>query len=474
MTDIIEGFLVDTAFVDRTKSVSGMLSQDANQICSFTPHGTTYFNTPVKMVDPGVTADRKVAWTPTTKSMLLVDTAVFTEFSSIYNVLSADQDNALFRIIDLMAFNNDPSATDSDIDAALTADATFAGFYVPKSATRSTSFTATQVWLDNETQVNVSVPNFIRFDVQVTAGTQTTTSTLLIYLNCDTFTQNYSKSTIVTVVPSLPYDTILNASLTNSVGNVFATAAQAADLSYQTLSPDIAVSTLSGTSVFPVPLVDGTNTTNVQFSIYYKGKYPTVSQIRDAIRAAVLNSGVGTEDQWKARAPSLFIAARFYLFPLWDKTVTKPTVVLNQGIVQFRDIVSLNQNVLMSVGMDINLPNQAIFESGYDGMVILSIPDDDFVPIDATLVGSKYLLDYFPDFQSISSMDPNFPLLDPQTQMFIQSLNNVLARASGATSNDQTPITTEGSLTYYSIGVNDLEMCLVTKECYMALVGAAQ
>lgn len=474
MSDVIEGFLVDSAFRDRAKSVSGMLSQDANQICSFTPHGSTYFNTPVKMTDPGVATARKVAWTSTTKATLLVDTQVFTEFSSIYTALSAAQDDAMFRIIDRLAFNNDPTATDDDLDAILSADDTLTGFYVPKSVSRSTVFTPTEVWLDNETQLNISVPNYVRFDIQVTAGTETVQSTLMIYLNCDSFVANYSKSTIKTVVPPLPYATLLTASLSAAVGNVFTTANLSATLSYNTQSPDLALNTMSGQCMFMVTLVDGTTSLDVPFNLLYKGKYPSISQIRDAIRSQILASNAGTEDQWRSRAPGLFIVARFYLFPLWDAVVTKPNTVLNQGITQLSKVADLNKSALLSAGLDTDITSQALFESGYDGMVILTVPDDGYKPMDSSMVGSKYILDYFPDFQTCTSLDTVYALLSPQTQLFIKRLNEVLAKASGASTTDTTMLTQEGALTYYSISINDLEMCLVTKDCYTTLLKATQ
>lgn len=470
MSDMIEGFLVDQAFTDRAKAVHGILSQDANQICSFTPHGTTYFNTPVKMTDPVNATDRKVAWTPSTKSTLLVDTTTFPAFSTLFQTMSSDQMSAFFRIIDRLAFRNDPAASIGAIDSELSTDTTLNVFYVAQSCARSGNFTPVNVWLDNETTQKISVPNFIQFDFALTIGAQQVVTSIIIYLNCDAFTQNYSKSTVKTVVAPLPYATLLSAPVKGSIGNVFATATLTAGLAYQTQQPDMALNTMSGICTFSVTLIDGMDSAEVPFNLLYKGKQPTVSQIRDAIRTALLTSGTGTEDDWRNRAPGLFIIARFYLFPLWDKTVTRPTTILRQNILQFRDIISLNKTAMLAAGLNVDIATEATFQSGYNGLMVLAVPDSSYVPMDQSLTGSKYLLDYFPDFQTCTSVEPIYALLTQNTQILIKRLNDILAKADGVATVDTTPVMQEGVISYYGITVGDLEMCVITKECYTKLI----
>ena len=204
--------------------------------------------------------------------------------------------------------------------------------------------------------------------------------------------------------------------------------------------------------------------------MWYKGKPPTVSQIRDAIRSDIVTSGVGTQAQWQTRTPGLYIIGRFYLFPLWDKTVTKSTTVLNQAIIENRDISAINKTAMAAEGLSVDIATESQFQSGYDGLVILVVPDASYVPMDTSLVWSAYLTDYFPDFQSCTSTDPIYALLDQNTQAFIMRLNTILAKASGATSTDTTATTVENQLIYYSITIGEIELCVVTKACYLALL----
>lgn len=470
MPDVIEGFLIDTAFIDRVKSVHGILSTDANQIGAMTPHAITYFNTPTKMSDTRTAGTRAVGWAATTTSSLLVDSTVFPSFSNIYPSMTSAQIGALFAIVDRLAFMNDPTATSDVIEASLVGDATISEIYVAGSATRSINTTLVPVWLDNETQVPISVPNYVRFDISIPVGEVSTTATFLIYLNCDTFTQSYSKSTVVVVTPPLDYNTLLNAPIKSTTSNVFTAASLSATLAYKLQSPDMAISTMSGQASYSVTLVDGSDTVDVPFNLMYKGRFPTVSQIRDAIRSDIVASGVGTTDQWRVRAPGLFIISRFYIFPLWDKTYTKPTVVLNQAILQIRDLIKINQTVMVQAGLSVALETQAVIPSGYDDILLIAVPDASYTPTDETQDGSQYILDYFPDFQTCSSVEPIYALLSPDTQLFIKRLNDLLAKSSGASSTDVTPVTQEGTLSYYSVTVSELEICLITKECYMALV----
>ena len=470
MTNVIEGFLVDQAFIDRTQTVHGMLSSDPNQICSFTPNGTTFFNTPTKLTDSATAAQRSVAWVASTVSSLIVDTTVYPLFSTLTAEISKAQQSAIFRVLDRLAFRNNPTVAIATIDAELSVDTTLTGLYVAGSCSRSTVFTPTVVWLDNATQYPCSVPNFVQFDMSFTIGETQTVVTFLIYLNCDSFTQNYSMSTVKVVVPPLPYDTLLNSPVKSSVGNVFSTATMTANLAYSTQNQTISKSTISGELTFNVTLVDGTDTVDVPFTLWYKGKAPTVSQIRDAIRSALTASGVGTQAQWQARTPGLYIIARFYLFPLWDKVIAKDTVNLYQPMVDLKDIIALNKTAMAAAGLTVDIATEGLFQSGYNQIVLLTVPDASYVPMDTSLVGSKYLTDYFPDYQACTSVDPVYALLNQDTQSFIARLNTLLAKAAGATSTDTTATVTEGQLIYYSITIGEIEMCLITKECYQTLI----
>lgn len=470
MTNVVEGFLVDQAFIDRTQTVHGMLSSDPDQICAFTPNGTTYFNTPVKLTDNATANTRALAWVSSTSSSLIVDTAVFPLFSALVGELSDEQQAAIFRVVDRLAFRNNPNVSTSTLDNELSLDATLTGLYVSGSAARSAIFTPATVYLDNATTYPCSVPNFVQFDMSFTVGTTQTVVTFIVYLNCDSFTQNYSMSTVKVVVPPLPYDTLLNAPVKSSVGNVFSTATMTANLAYATQKQTISRNTISGELTFNVTLVDGADRVDVPFTLWYKGKAPTISQIRDAIRSDIINSGVGTQSAWQARTPGLYIIGRFYLFPMWDKTVAKSTTVLNQAIIENRDITTVNRTAMAAAGLSVDIATESQFQSGYNGLVILVVPDKSYVPMDTSQVGSTYLTDYFPDFQTCTSSEPIYALLDTNTQTFISRLNIILAKASGATSTDTSTTTTENKLVYYSITVGEIELCVITKACYLALL----
>lgn len=465
-----ELFLLDLAFTDRVKTTNGILSPGTGKICSLTPHGASYINQSLYVVDRRDVTTRSVSWTPVTRPVLVMDTEVFAATDTALSGSSVSVTNTLFQLIDRLVFNYKATDTLATVEADLVTISDGSGVYVAGSASFSTSVVSTIVYNDDETTQQVSVPIFATLDVNLLTGTQTEVYQLKIYLSNDSWVSSYSETTIVSVVPPLDYPTLYTAPVATSTANIFSTATISTNLTYNTSQDPMSKESLSGITSFLVKLVDTSGSMNVPFNLLYKGRAPTVAEIRVAIRNAFVNSGTGSYDGWKSRAPNVFITSRFYLFPLWDKSVTKPTKKLYQDILELSDLTTTINQIALSVSVPSDITLWQVWEAAYNRMVIVSVADPTSTAADGTTPLLR-LLTLFPDYQTCSSVDPDYAILSLSTQDMVKQVNYGLTQASGVTIATPYPVSQDGNLIYYSLVVDETELCLVTADGYTALMG---
>ena len=471
-TNYAELFLLDMAFTDRVKTTTGIISPDTGKVCSLTPHGASYINRSLFILDRRDVSTRSVAWTPATRPSLVMDATTFPDADNALTAAAVVITNTIFALIDRLVFNYNPHTQMATIETDLNTISGGSNVYVPGSASFSSSVVATSIYNDDETTQQISVPTFAELSVNLIVGLSTQTYKLRIYLSNDTWVADYSQTTVVSVVPPLSYQTLYTAPIATSNANVFSTATVTSNLVYNTAEDPMSKQSLSGIMSFLVQLVDSTGTVYVPFNLLYKGRLPTFAEARVAVRAALLDSGVGDQLGWGARAPNVFITSRFYLFPQWNNVVTLPTKKIFPNLVEISDLSAFvaEANLAVSVPEDITL--YQVFTAAYNRMVIISVADptsvlsDDVTPL-------KRLLTLFPDYQAISSIDPDFALLSADTQNFIKQLNFGLAQASGVAQTNPYATSTDGNLIYYSLVINETELCLVTPAGYNAIIGVA-
>lgn len=465
----IEGFVLDRSFVNRQQNTHLLLDQAQNKVGTMTQHGASYFVTPEEVIDKRTASTRAVAWQASVSSSIVFDSTVFAALSTLLTSVPEASVNAIFDIVDRIGFNLSSSDTVQTVDGALTSDKVANTVYIPGTCQWSTKLLSTTVYNDDGTTKVVSVPAWIEFGVSLTGSTSSAQYTLVLYLSNDDWIADYTQSTIVTVIPPLPYDTLFNAPIATSVANVFSTANITASLSMATSQLPLSQQFMSGMAEFYVTLTDGTTSTQVPFNLYYRGRSPAITDIRIAIRDAIAQSGVGTLSAWKTRAPNIYITSRFYLLPMYSKVVSKPAATMYENIIQLSDVSKLISTSFAAVGLDINLTDMAILEASYNRLMLLAIPDVATIP-DASVTPITRLLDIFTDYQTCSTTDPSFVLLTSDTQSMISQLNMILAQEMGA-SQTTTPYakTTEGSMEYYAFTVAETELCVATQACMATL-----
>lgn len=456
-------FLYDAAFTSRSGASHPLLT--GGGICKPSMTGLSYFSKPIDITSPMVPSNRTVAWTPETVPSLIVDDASFDSFVQDAADMGDDVRMTLFRVLDLIFFNG---KTISELETALTTSAPFNTVYVPDTLF-STAASEGATYYTSALNGTVQVYPYATFSLQLPypSAANPTQYDFTIFLDDATWIAKYSKSIIESVTPNMPYSDLLTANLTTATVNEFTLAKSISDLTFSTLGATLNKSPTSGYVIYHSTVIDPDNASNfvtIPFGLTYRGALPTIMEMRSAVRAAVLASGVGTSAEWQARLPDLFIQQRFFIIPLWDKTATQADRVLYSGISKPADVTKLLGYLMADQTHAQIQENLELFPVFYNNMVMASLPD-----ITAPVVGD--LLAQFPTYQDYATSASTFQYMSTDAKTFSRSLNTMLATAAGGNNVDPTLVSSvDQGLTYFSFTLNEIEYCIVTKDCYTSIL----
>lgn len=466
---IIEAFVVDQAFINRANPISDFFIESFGSVATLTPKAFSYFNNPAVYQDRRDPSSRNINWAAETSPSIVVDETSYSGFVSTINNLSVSASSGFFKIVDRLLFNYDPSRSHENLEDILIGDPEISAIYVPNSFLLSATLEEGTFYFSSGLDNTVDVPTFVKFSIQLPSGSTTITYVITLFTSVEAWLTGYDISTIVKVVPPLPYSDIYSGSLISTGSNIFSTANLSATLNYNTTKETLGTVSVSGTIMFIAIAVDVEgNTAPIPFNILYKGRIPTRSEIRAAIRDDLLISGVGNLSGWEARLPGVYISGRFYIVPLWDLTYTKPDQILFPSILDYDLIKEKTNLILESTGFGDLSSYMDVIPVYYNRMTMMAVPDITGV------VDIQKLSTLISDYQNYSTDEENFEYMDEFTKTFSSQLNRVLALDSTDQTSDEFIIITENLLTFYSFVVDKYEMCVITKDNYNTIMESVQ
>lgn len=463
----VEGFILDTAFLDQRKIINGILIEDVSSVGTLTQNGLSYFNTPFVFKDSRNASSRDVNWAASTVASIIVDNQLFSDFDTTIDNLSNSIAAGFFKIIDRLVFKFNASTPSATIESFLNTDSDTHPIYVPGSFSISSRIVNDVVYLSSGSTTPVSAPDFVRFSIIVPSGSTTRQYDFTLFCEVSAFLAGYSSTTILDVVPAIDYATLYSASITLSNSNVFSIASQSASLLYNTTHNTFNTNLFSGIHEQIVMLVDtANNTTTVPFNLFYRGRKPTQVEARGAIRDALLASGIGNEAGWKARIPGVFITGRFYIVPFWGETVSKPDQVVFPNILSTLKYINNTKAVMASKSWTTIEEHIEVISVAFDKMIGTVVPELSGV------VDVSDLASFIPDYQSYAPSDQNYTYMDANTKLFTTAINAILALDKAGTTSTTYHKTTENLLEFFVFTVDTLEFCVITKNCYTQLLGS--
>lgn len=461
MATTIYLFYSDMAFVNQY-NVGHTIGEVAG-IGKLNQRGASYFMNLHVEVGPKDVSNRLIDWIGETQPKILVDEYWYPEFTKDISNSSEETKKAVFDILDYIFFKSN-----ADKEGFLTTSTRTKDVYIPNSLIKEKGNSVTDnYYLGSDiTKINTITTNSYRiFQIGIPVGQEIKTYQIIAYCDGNTFNSRYPNSKILSVSPPMTYKDLLFMDFINDTGNKFGVATTAADILGINIElgnkpTDVPTASL----LFSIDVHDEMeNIAYTRFTILYKGNVPTDTQIRTALRDAVLNSGYGTEDQWRKRLPSLFVNYLFYIVPFWDNTVMLPDSVVFSGSLNSSIAYDRIRNILPNVDLSIMTDQMDYVISGYNRIFLAAVPDA-IDPRD--IVNVKPFHEVLPEYFGYSSTESNFNYMSTDAQSFTKQLTNVLVYLNEGRNPVGYNVTTTRTLEYVSFVVNDISYCVITPDCY--------
>ena len=408
-----------------------------------------------------------------TRASLWVDPVVSdAELLLLNTVVIGDVWNDIFDLVDMVGFSFLPQQTESGLNQRLQNDSPI---YVPNTLRFDTGTELVTVYRDSGTTTDIIIPRSARLQIRVPvpdddasgsgsgSGSGNSTNTyatqeIWFWYHDDAFRESYPNSYITEVLLPVLVNDLLNASLIDQNRNIF-NSGDAIASRYQTqLNNVIGQKDNSGAieTSFSVK-GQGGNDINMPFILIYKGRLPDRERIRKAIRNHLLNTGVGTREDWKVRIPDLFVDGQVFLVPMWDRTVTRPSAVIQTNIITFAQLINTVLSTLPQIDRDFAINNSSVFTASYDYIPIAATPNPQNV----------FDLDFQEDhitFQPTKTTDPAFVIMDEETKDFSIKLNKALAVAAEKSVDNEFEIITTSYGQFVNFNVMNVEFMVMTPE----------
>lgn len=467
----VDLFVTDPSFINHATPYHATLTNGG--VGRLDDRGLSYFLDMYTDKDDRDPTTRVVDWTPVYAPFIMVDNAYYSDFITDLSAANQSVRDAVYAILDRTLF--DHSAT-SDIETDLTTNAATKAVYVPQSLTLATSSVTDTVYsTTSNTPTPFTGPPYVTFTVTIPKGSTSVEYAITAYSDNATWLKLYPNTTIIAIAPPTDYNTLLNSPLTTAVANAFATATATVNLNYTSLFPSLDTKSCSGYLLYKVVVQDTVNNASVSapFTILYKGSQPSQLQIRVAVKNAVVSSGYGTEDQWKARIPDLFVDKQFILVPMYDATTAESDSTIYPNIISPKTVITKMGKIFPSIDSATLLASTEVLLASYEKVWIAAIEDTDSDNTeDGGVSTPTTLLQLFPTYQIYATTDPNFQFMDQSTQQFIINLSNALAVAMGNATSNVLTVTHDKTLSYIAFVMNSIEFCILTKDNYLELQGA--
>lgn len=380
--------------------------------------------------------------------LFTLDNSVLTpdEAAAFHDITLAEQER-LFNIIEYLVYGTIVNDRTPDIDSVLISDGKYLG-YVASSVVLSTLHSP--VFIFGGVNVHRAVPNSIQFVFVI--GSHTVK--IKLWFNKNAFLIEYPITTILTVVPPLDLNILLNpASLADPIDS----AIMSQRWSDAILQPELTNVDQTGMYLFTTRYIYNTKNYQAIFSIVYRGKAPDSMQARNYIANYLLSSGIGTRALWEIILPDIFYHSAFALVPFYDNITVLTNADIYPSIINILPLMTKLNSVVAVLPNAIN-PSRELMSAAYDKFFIGVAPSD--------VNENNSLLNLHPTYQSFSTTDIGFTEMTNNDREWSIKLNQAISVATGETNILTFNKVEFGNLIWVNFVLDYVSYLILTKESY--------
>lgn len=425
----IYGFVEDT-FLQRQPRII-VNNEDDQGVGKLNSVLVDYFASPVRMRDIRSGRNTFIGFTTKGQMDILFDRMVM-DYPEILEQVSNDYIIELFNILECIIYTH-PSQV-SVLNDLLTNHSPL-GSYIDSSVVRSTDTTNCLV----ETAIGyetIPIPKWFQVKIKWVIGEDTYVIHFKMYVDSLLFASNYPIVSITKVVPPFNPSYFFNKFTSE---DILANIVEAQNYTAPSIHDTVKVVDQSGMYLFSVRYkIDSAKYAYIPFQIYYKGSNkPKDINCRIAIREYLTNLSIVEESVLKEYFPDLYLENSFYLVPLWDDYIVRPTKNIYSSITRsfhhiwskFNNIISIPQTDFMS--------KCSLLTNGQNN--IFTVVYGNPLNTDTNIT----LKDIYPTFIDYSTHEINFEYMDMKDRQFAILLNKAFAILSG-------DMTMDAGYKYYS------------------------
>lgn len=367
-------------------------------------------------------ADGPVAMTLSTMDYIFDKASNENEYNAWINTITPDQKEKIFNIIEYLFYGTIPSDNISDIEDFLVNDPTNFGGYKNNSVELSPNRSIVYLY-DNFHKIGPPatygfyrfIPNWIKFSFDYDSADPSKVINFKLWINKNDFEINYPITNIIQAIPPLPLNDLQHPEYITSI---YQAVKKSSELSADDLASTMHIDDYSGFAKLVVPYQLPSGHTDLAFGILYKGRTPTISEMKTYIRNVTLSNNASI---WKQYFPTIFVDHTFYFIPIYDNNYVlqgnSETIYPSVTLVDF-------QNKLDTIlGSVVNIASSPIeiFTVNYSTVSIISVCGD-------TDINKPTLRSLLPTYQNYNTIDPQYDTLSTSAKEFAQSVNNLLSQ----------------------------------------------
>ena len=472
---MLYGFISDSAFVGIDTSNEVPYEELGTGLGLVTDQMVNYFMDPTYIKDPRSakmigSTNQRLTVSPFTskldgKVLLHFDKLHFTE--NITNLTGSKPNlTKFFNCIERIYLSQSEGAT--TLDNALKSDTDTYGNYVEGTLQMSSARISTPVkYISGGDAEGIyrptplpSIVTWIQFGYEVPDGP---TITLKLWLDGTAFMEDYEYSNIVKVIYPCAPEQIISMGFDSKTAAIIASANyKDAELAYAIKHEDH-----SGLETFTSKYTNNSvaGWFRLPFTLLYKGRVPSFTQMRNAIRTDLLDREIATIDIWKNVLPDLFADAAFFMVPMYQNVLTLPEGTIDQNIINYKNIISRVKALYPQIPQATLENYGELLQAPAAGLYIFTFPS---IENDEEFRSIKAIHPTYQDIDAINnSGNDDFESMDELTQDFNETLSICMAVCLGRYRGPN-PLTesSEDHKNYISFVSNYVEFHMLTQDSY--------
>ena len=365
-----------------------------------------------------------------------------------------DVDNALLmNIVERIYLQQ--AYSDSNLEHQLTTASTYRG-YTAESMSHGPEVGTVKITNNQKTQTAISIRDWISFDFE----TENVKFKVHLWVSSKAFAKDYPFTTITRVLPPYEPKVLVDPATLVQAGNLSVLTASSSYIFDKTNLETVSRDQNGIYSYSTKYVIDVSKTLWLPFALAYCGaKTPSTLECRKAIRQYLEANTSLTQDKLRVLFPELYIAARFFVVPLWDVKNSLTDRDVYNSVFSMSTILQKSKLAFSTTAAEFFDKNMELLLNAQNKMLCVCMPDE----LNDRIFS---ILKQHPTYQDYSSNVSGWKYMTAKTQEFAGKLNRCMAILNGEAVSSEFVTNVIGGKSWLSFTSGKAEYLVLTRDSY--------